>query len=368
MTVENMYAPTSGAPDRVGAGVEIVETSPVSDAAWDRTWSDCRYATFFHSRTWAEIWSSYTQGASRPAGESIEFSDGFRAVLPISARQTPAGLELLSSPAGTFGGWISTDPLTDEHARWLTSRLADASGGCNWRMNPYADVAPEVVSAATRSGSTSAIDLAEGANAAFRGWSKGHRAAAKQAARLGVTVRAADRPEDWAKYYELYTLSLARWGEAATCRYERRLFDLLAAESNDRVTLWLAEHDGRIVAGAVCFYAPGHAVYWHGAADGEAFPLRPVHRLVFEMSRQAAERGCRWLDLNPSGDLEGVAHFKRGFGPTILSAPIVQRRPASAENHSTWSRLPFRAAAWAKSRWQAWGRPPVASDDAQEAA
>ena len=40
------------------------------------------------------------------------------------------------------------------------------------------------------------------------------------------------------------------------------------------VRLWLAELDGQIIAGALCFYAKQHVVYWHGAALTEHFRVR----------------------------------------------------------------------------------------------
>jgi hypothetical protein len=42
--------------------------------------------------------------------------------------------------------------------------------------------------------------------------------------------------------------------------------------------------------------------------------------------RAACEAGARWFDMNPCGGLEGVAHFKRGFGATALAFPLVRRR------------------------------------------
>lgn len=352
--MEDVTSPTDQSTSRECApgssNLCIAAATPATSAEWDATWRACSYSTYFHSRAWAELWSRYTHRATAPRPERIEFSDGRRAVLPISVRRTAAGgTEATLSPMGTFGGWLSTDELSAEHVALLVQSISNREGGLCWRWNPFASPVVEVAGASLRQGETSAIDLRDGPEAAFRRWRKGHRAAAKQAERCSVSVRCAESAADWEAYYRLYNLSLERWGDAATSRYERSLFQLLSAEGRANATLWIAERSGRPIAGAVCLYAPNHAVYWHGAADDAEFSARPVHRLIFEMSRAAAERGCQWLDLNPSGDLESVAHFKRGFGPQVLPAPVITKADPSAAARWRWRTTPVRAANWLRN-------------------
>ena len=110
-----------------------------TDEEWDATWSACEYATYFHSREWAEIWRVYSKGAMLPTPQFVTFSDGNTCLLPISSRKSFFGLrrQYLSSPAGTFGGWISNDQLLPEHARVMANHMTSHSPGLSWRMNPY---------------------------------------------------------------------------------------------------------------------------------------------------------------------------------------------------------------------------------------
>ena len=60
----------------------IEHIAPATAAEWDAVWTRCPYATYFHSREWAEVWSRYSRGKLAPAPLHVDFSDGERALLP----------------------------------------------------------------------------------------------------------------------------------------------------------------------------------------------------------------------------------------------------------------------------------------------
>ena len=143
----------------------------------------------------------------------------------------------------------------------------------------------------------------------------------------------------WNAYRALTEQSRARWGARAAAAHPPGLWAELARCGEPGVRLWLARAGGRPVAGALCLYGPRHVAYWHGAADAEAFPLRPVHALLAAALADAAARGFAWFDFGPSGGQDGVAHFKRGFGAAPLAVPRVVR-------HTLATRAAARARAW----------------------
>jgi hypothetical protein len=303
----------------------IVSTQPATNEQWDAAWLGCDYATYFHSREWADVWSEYTVGRFVPAARQLTFADGRDVVLALSATRRRGGLVTVhvSSPAGTFGGWISTSTLTAQHASALCRYLQKGVGNLQWRMNPYDANLVALGLSLGKNDETHALDLSQGFDAIFRGWTKGHSSAARKAQKAGVTVRLARNVSDWRSYYAVYEDSLRRWGDKASGRYERRFFETLSKRASQYVRLWLAEASGEIVAGALCFYAPSHVVYWHGAALEKCFNLRPVNLLMFEAIKHACEHGFRWFDFNPSGGHEGVVAFKRSFGATARQCPVV---------------------------------------------
>lgn len=308
--------------------VTITRQSHPDPAAWDRMWAQCDYATFFHSRYWLEAWDRYTGGARADDSRHVVFSDGAEAIVVLSKRRRAAGLLATyeSGPRGTYGGWIS-DPrgvVGPEHARALVDYITGL-GDVEWYTNPFDPNAAVIHAAGGVDDVTDAIELDRDFDALFHTWSKGHRAAVKQAQRSGVTVRCARGPDDWRAYYGAYEDSHRRWGDAASERIGWDLFETLSQLPSELVRLWLAVLDDTVVAGALCFYAARHVVYWHGSAYSEHFKKRPVNLLVHDAALDACERGYRWFDFNPSGGLEGVRSFKTSFGTREFFCPTIRR-------------------------------------------
>ena len=305
-----------------------IETSAPADAAmWDELWRTCPYATYFHSREWAELWSAYSCGRVRPAPEQVTFSDGARALLPLSTEKHSRSFprQCVSSPAGTYGGWLGGVDLGTAHKALLVKHLVGRRGDLVWRVNPFEGFElPQGLP--SEHDDTQALSLAEGFPSLMKRSTKGHRSAARQAERAGVTVSPAETREAWSDFAGIYGASVRRWGAQASSTYGSTLFESLRARAGSNVRLWLAYHEGAPVAGALCLYAPRHVAYWLGAALEEFFPLRPVHLLVYRAVEDACRSDREWFDFNPSGGHEGVAAFKKGFGATRLPAPMIIRR------------------------------------------
>jgi CelD/BcsL family acetyltransferase involved in cellulose biosynthesis len=321
--------------------VGVVEIQEAAPSDWDNAWRDCEYATYFHSREWAQIWSAYTGGAMHPAAKVVRFSDQRRALLPFSSAKRHKGLvrDYVSSPGGTFGGWLAGDDFTHDHARAL-SKLLTVRWNLVWRLNPYDALALQTYPGNGAPDETHALALAEGFEAIQKAWSREHAATARnirKAQREGVQIQMATRPEHWREYYEVYEESLRRWADKASSHYDWKLFEEMLHRRSSQIKLWTAVYDDRVVAGALCFYGTRHVVYWHGAALEQYFHVRPVNLLICEVIRDACAAGFRWFDFNPSGGHEGVKAFKRSFGAVALPCPVISAQ-------TRWSRLVGRLA------------------------
>ncbi len=307
--------------------ITIVATRRATDQEWDSAWLACKYATYFHGREWAAIWEKYAQGSIRPRPCRVQFSDGFTAVLPFSQHVQYRGLatRYLSSPAATFGGWISEADLSTAHAALLIAEILRKDSFV-WRLNPY-DKVLHAASLPTASlpDVTHSLELSPSMDTIVSRWTKGHRSAVHKARREGVLVRTAQSLSDWRAYYRIYEDSLRRWGDSATTRYGWELFKEIAQRDSEFINLYLGTHGDRIIAGVLALYSKNHAVYWHGAVLHDCLSLRPVNLIIHNAISEAKARGCGWFDFNPSGNLEGVANFKRSFSPSTLPAPIVHR-------------------------------------------
>ena len=304
--------------------LSITNVRQAGSIEWDTILKECDYATFFQSREWAEIWSIYTNRCMQPDPKMVLFSDGKKVLLPFSSQKSFKGLikKYISSPAGTFGGWLSTDNIKIEHAVLLVKYIKKRIGNLQWRLNPYDELVFKVQIKNLKNDETHAIKLING----FDEWAKGHSSAARKArkaCKAGVEIKGASSQEEWREYYEVYEESLKRWGDKASSSYPFELFNTIYNSRSPNMQLWLAFHDNKIVSGALCFYAKKHVVYWHGAALSQYFNIRPVNLLMYEIIKNAFEKNYEWYDFNPSGKHQGVKAFKISFGAEALDSPEV---------------------------------------------
>lgn len=318
-------------------GLTIDTIRSASNEEWDAVWKGCEYATYFHSREWADIWRVYTKGAIVATPQLITFTDGRKCLLPLSSRKLLFGLlaERLSSPEGTFGGWISEDELSSEHAKLMADHMTSRFRALTWRLNPYDPNMPFVSAGYLRNDETYSLDLTDGFDAILRKWTKGHSSAARKARKSGITTRKARDRHDWIAYYKAYEDSLARWGDKASSRYDWRLFEDMFRRRSQNVALWLALHERTVVAGALCFCSKNHVVYWHGAALADHFKFRPMNLLLHDVIKEACLEGHYWFDFNPSGGHQGVEAFKKSFGANPMPCPTVTILPSFAKTIMT---------------------------------
>jgi len=100
----------------------------------------------------------------------------------------------------------------------------------------------------------------------------------KKAAKLGVEVSLGSR-DDLPAFHELYQLTAAR--DHFTPRpapYFTTMYDALLAEDPDRIRLYLAHHEGDLVAATIWIRVGQHAWYSYGASWLECDPVADVAR------------------------------------------------------------------------------------------
>jgi len=128
-------------------------------------------------------------------------------------------------------------------------------------------------------------------------------------------------------YYSVYRDTLNRWGESASCIVPKILFlnmfrDITYGAS---IKLWLASFDGEVIAGAWILSTNNIAVYWHSAFKATFSNMRPMHYILYECLKSSNKAGVSIFDFCPSGCIEGVARFKKGFGARCLKFPVMRR-------------------------------------------
>ncbi len=147
----------------------------------------------------------------------------------------------------------------------------------------------------------------------------------KKADKAGVMVSASstgDIEVDLKAFHDLYAHTAER--DHFTPRpigYFRRMLEAMQAEDPDRVTLWLAHHEGDIVAATIAVRVGTHAWYSYGASSSEKREVRGSNAVQWAMMRDALSAGATVYDLrgitdtlDPGDPHAGLIQFKVGTG------------------------------------------------------
>ncbi|MEU8589071.1 peptidoglycan bridge formation glycyltransferase FemA/FemB family protein [Streptomyces sp. NPDC048664] len=143
----------------------------------------------------------------------------------------------------------------------------------------------------------------------------------KKAEKAGVKVVQGGY-DDLPAFYALYTETAER--DRFLPRplpYFQRMWTALTAEDPDRMRLYLAHHDGEVLAAATMLTVGDHVWYSYGASTARRREVQPNNAIQWRMLSDAHERGAAVYDLRGITDtLEesdhhlGLLRFKVGTG------------------------------------------------------
>lgn len=318
---------------------------------WDEIYQGCEYATYYHSREWAELWSLSINGKTKLNPLLIIFSDGKKVLIPLLLKKDCKGLidSYVSSPSGNYGGWISRDEIDIESSKLLINlfrhkyRSIDTKLNLFYRLfitwNPYNNQNNIVcMDGLGEKDETLVLNLENGFDSIYEKWTKGHASAAKKAQHAGVQIRVGKTIEDWKSFDQVFENTLKRLGANS---YDHWLIFLnMFNLASPNIKLWLAEYEGKIISGALCFYDKSHVFYGYSGTLSDYFNLRPVNLLIYEIVKNATEKGYKWFDFGAS-TTKSLSDFKKHFG----SEPLPFRRLTF---ESLWMRLPLRVGRWVR--------------------
>jgi len=190
-------------------------------------------------------------------------------------------------------------------------RRQDADGGFAAGQPQYTFVVPLVDDDGTR---RTEDDVLAGMNQL---WRRNIRKAEK----AGVTVSTGGT-EDLKAFHDLYVHTAER--DHFTPRplaYFRTMYDALGADDPGRITLWLAHHEGDLVAATIGVRVGRHAWYSYGASSTDKRDVRGSNAVQWAMIRDAIAQGADVYDLRGITDTLdaddphiGLIQFKTGTG------------------------------------------------------
>lgn len=148
----------------------------------------------------------------------------------------------------------------------------------------------------------------------FKGYSEKTRYNIRLAERKGVTVRYSRSEEDLKTFAELSEVTASRDG--ITLRdydYYKRLLD---AFDEEHLRIYLAEHEGQALSGAIAINFGSKLFYIYGASSNEKRNLMPNYIMQQNMIEWAIETGCEEYDFGgifETSKENGLYRFKEGF-------------------------------------------------------
>lgn len=144
------------------------------------------------------------------------------------------------------------------------------------------------------------------------------------AERKGITIRPAQNLDEVRAWYDLLEVTRERNRFAGhPFSYYQRAWELLGAAGQAR--LFLAEHEGRLLAGAFVTLIGQQGIYLYGASGNEDRQLKPNYLLQWEAMRWAKSQGASFYDMwgiantdDPADPQAGLTAFKSGWGGQVV--------------------------------------------------
>ena len=153
-------------------------------------------------------------------------------------------------------------------------------------------------------------------------WRRNIKKADKSGVEVTTSSGRGDEEGDLKLFHDLYVHTAER--DHFTPRglaYFRVMADALGAEEPDRFRLYLARHEGDLVAATIMVRVGAHAWYSYGASSTEKRDVRGSNAVQWAMLRAAIAAGADVYDLRgitPTLDAEdshvGLIQFKVGTG------------------------------------------------------
>lgn len=305
---------------------EITSVNKASNNEWDEMWLRSEYSTYYHSREWAEIWQSYTNGVIRPLTQKISFSDGKNVIVPIMRQNYYGGIikryGLVGPPSeakAQYGNWLSDNPLTAEHIVLLVNYLITKYKNLVWMLNPFDEnskrLAVDSKYIRRKPFVSYMIDLTKGQDNIYSNFKQNCRNKINQGIKNKLMVKEGAERQDWLNYYRIYQDTVTRWRDKALYVLDWKFFEILYEKHSKHRTLWLTWYNNIPISGCICFYSNKIILLFHSASLSEYQYLRPVNLEKYIVIKDGVDKGYHWLDLGTAGGNKGLDNFKKSFGP-----------------------------------------------------
>jgi len=262
---------------------------------------------FLQSFFWAEM---LVRGGEKIEVWQAEENNQIRASVLLIKKSLRRGLFYWYAPRGPIGDEEAIEFLLIE----LKNKKADS---VFLRIEPLENLGLKSISASIKKSvdlqpkKTLLLDLSLSEDELLKAMHQKTRYNIKLAEKKDVKISEGSE-QDFTEFWRLMSLTGERDG--FRLHGEGHYRNLLSAKEN--IKLFLASHEGKVIAvGIFCFYSE-RVTYLHGASDNEARNLMAPYLLQWEIIKKARAEGYKNYDFYGIDDKKwpGVTRFKNGFG------------------------------------------------------
>ncbi|WJW66070.1 GNAT family N-acetyltransferase [Candidatus Chlorohelix allophototropha] len=298
--------------------LRIATISKPTPEQWESIENNCDYATFYQTHMWHNVLCSnpnpYCDNQiPEDVSQLIRFSDGVEMLLPLVRYKKLKGIFHLysMSPDNKYGNFLSKDEITAEHEQVLVQHLRHYN--LSWRQNPFKPLS-FYSGFDCEEDNIWVLDMRGGVEELRKKWETSHKGFlrhARQSPKLGVTVGKAETLEQWREFYEVYLESTKRWDYPKI--YSWSVFEAFYNQASDKVQLWAAWADGKIIAGNIVFCHNHTVTGWIHGSLKEYFHLKAPKYLDLQHLEYYAQEGYWWYDMGSAID-PGIVEYKARLG------------------------------------------------------
>ena len=294
----------------VSAGIDLQE--------WSRLVAEDEAATFFHTSEWSDVLTSTLPGfesahvTAREHGRLVS-------LMPVLSRPRLRATTLESMAFGTFGGPVLGADAPADTARALLAEFAGAAASLRVGLAQVVDRSGRIQESdlpgfRCTDDTLQVVPLEASYDVLETRFKPSARNKVRKATKAGVTVRRAESEADFLAYHAVLEECSREW--TIRPRPGREFFSALSQLDRNMVQMWLAVHDGDVLAGDLNFALHGTVLNWGNVSTDTAKSLAPNNLLHANAIEQGVRDGHHTYDLGTSAGMEGVRAFKSSFGTT----------------------------------------------------
>jgi len=157
---------------------------------------------------------------------------------------------------------------------------------------------------------------------------KSKRRQTRKGEREGIEVSAATTSDEIAEYYEIYKRRIAQWNQRNS--YPKSLFAELVSRGGERVRLFVARANGKMLGGHLNFYFKDTVIAWNGVTTLDRLSPQASTLLYSTCLRDACERNYKAYNLGGSLDKESLIDYKQALGGVPHSYTVYRWRSKRA--------------------------------------